>query len=284
MKRSMQDKCINLIPTHKTKDVSVIHPSECISCSFTNFKNRSPAFPHGKVEVYYGLTENFISDITNLNEKLSNNEIERARKFLSDSDRNTYIACHGNLRIILSSKLGRSPSQIEILSDENNKPFLKQNPLHFNISHDRNAFAIAVSEYTPVGIDIEKIKHDLEYSSLLNSVFTSQEISSVRDNPVVAREIFFLLWTRKEALLKAMGTGIIDDLNKIDVSGMANEVRKVNLDNLKIKAPEAVSKDYFIYSLGVSDYYISIALPQQVEIRLVYLNEVASLQNLIPMM
>lgn len=267
----MQEKCINLITAHKTKDAVIIHPSECISCTFTYLNNRDPVFPHGKVEVYYGSNENFISDIEKLADKLSIAEKNRAGKFISDIDRNTYIVCHGFLRIILSLKIGRNPSEIEILADENNKPFLRGNPLYFNISHDRNVFAIVVSEFTPVGVDIEKIKQDLDYSSLLNSVFTKREICCVRGNPVVSTKNFFLLWTRKEALLKAIGTGIIDDLDKIDVSGMANEVSKVDHNNLYIKVPGSVFKDYYIYSLCVSDFYISVALPQQETINIINL-------------
>lgn len=267
----MQEKCINLNTAHKTKDAVIIHPSECISCSFTNLNNRGPVFPHGKVEVYYGSNESFISDIEKLADKLSIAEKNRAGKFISDIDRNTYIVCHSFLRIILSSKIGRNPSEIEILADENNKPFLRGNPLYFNISHDRNVFAIVVSEFTPVGVDIEKIKQDLDYSSLLNSVFTKREICYVRDNPVFSTKNFFLLWTRKEALLKAIGTGIIDDLDRIDVSDMANELSKVDHNNLNIKVPGSVFKDYYIYSRCVSDFYISIALPQQEPINIINL-------------
>jgi len=283
MKRTTQDKYTPLIPSDKTKDVVVIQPSECISCTFTNKTNSVSVLPHGRVDVYHGSTETFKSNIAKLNDKLSLNEKERSSKFLFESDRYTYIVCHAYLRMILSLKLGRPPSQIEILVDENNKPFVEDNPLYFNISHDRNVFAIVFSDYTPVGIDIEKIKRDLDYSSLLNSVFTGKEICYVLDNPAISPEMFFLLWTRKEALLKAIGTGIIEDLNKIDVSDKTNEVSKVNPDNLNIKVPGSVFKDYFIYSLGVTDYYISIALPQQAEIRLENLNENACSQHLIPM-
>ncbi|MDB5210668.1 MAG: 4-phosphopantetheinyl transferase, partial [Sediminibacterium sp.] len=55
---------------------------------------------------------------------------------------------------------------------------------------------------------------EFAYDEILNRCFDIDEINSIKDtrDPLA---VFYLLWTRKESLLKAVGTGILDDLTKV---------------------------------------------------------------------
>lgn len=88
------------------------------------------------------------------------------------------------------------------------KPYLKQGPF-FSISHCKTAVAVAIDEQHEIGIDIESIRHASE--ALIKRTMNEQEqaLIAAAENKDCA---FTDLWTQKEAILKARGTGIEDDL------------------------------------------------------------------------
>ncbi len=94
--------------------------------------------------------------------------------------------------------------------NEYRKPYLKEGP-YFSISHCKNAIAVAVYEQE-VGIDIESIRKADEalVERTMNRV-EQEQIARVAS----ADEAFTALWTRKEAVLKMRGTGILDDLHEV---------------------------------------------------------------------
>lgn len=96
--------------------------------------------------------------------------------------------------------------EVAVEHNDGGAPFLPAYPdLHISISHCRTAVAVAVCDKRAVGIDIEsRRKVD---SGLMQRVCTSDELDAIRrsDDPTMA---FLRLWTRKEAVLKCLGTGI----------------------------------------------------------------------------
>lgn len=101
--------------------------------------------------------------------------------------------------------------------NEHDKPFM-QNALgdciegiDFNISHCKNAIAVVLSN-RPVGVDVESFRHAED--ALLRRTMNPEEQEEVR---VAAdpTEAFTRLWTRKEAVLKLRGTGLVDDLHGV---------------------------------------------------------------------
>lgn len=93
------------------------------------------------------------------------------------------------------------------------KPYLLGFPdIHFNISHSGDLLVCAVST-KPVGIDAEKIG---EYSKkVIERICSSKELEKVLKSDDRNLE-FCRLWTKKEAYLKLLGTGI-QTLNLKDV-------------------------------------------------------------------
>ena len=101
--------------------------------------------------------------------------------------------------------------------NEHDKPFM-QNALgeriegvDFSISHCKNAIAVVLSD-RPVGVDVESFRHAEE--ALLRRTMNPEEQGEVRAAADPA-EAFTRLWTRKEAVLKLRGTGLVDDLHSV---------------------------------------------------------------------
>mgnify|MGYP002521683211 FL=1 len=105
---------------------------------------------------------------------------------------------------------------------ENGKPYLRDHPrIHFNLSHCRKGVICAMGD-SPVGCDIEAIPGCLD-PDLMEACFSAGEREWIllADDPRVA---FARLWTRKEALLKLHGIGLVDSLPTLLTSPLAEEV------------------------------------------------------------
>lgn len=112
---------------------------------------------------------------------------------------------------------GLQPEMPEIAYTPEGQPFLKSHPLlHISITHCKCAVAVALHDQ-PIGIDAESIR---PYNKNLSErVFSPEEIAAIEssDNP---DSLFSKLWTRKEAYVKYLGTGIkgFDQLRSIPVA------------------------------------------------------------------
>ena len=91
----------------------------------------------------------------------------------------------------------------EWLYNEHGKPYFENGP-YFSISHCKEGIAVAVSE-EPIGIDIEGIRKVDE--DLIERVMNTQEQAKITAAKEPERE-FTRLWTQKEAIVKAQGSGI----------------------------------------------------------------------------
>ena len=103
------------------------------------------------------------------------------------------------------------------LYNEHGAPYLQDGPC-FSISHCKQGIAVAVSDL-PIGIDIEGLRRVDE--ALVRKTMNLEEQAQIAmsQNPEVE---FIRLWTRKEAYVKMLGTGIISDMHGIlsDVSSV----------------------------------------------------------------
>lgn len=115
------------------------------------------------------------------------------------------------------------------------------NNIHFNVSHSGDYVLMSVAD-KPVGIDIEGIDYKIDPLRLGETVFSPSE------NALINGDIknFFMLWTKKEALFKAEGTGFINDY--------------YNKTNLTLDLVEE-TRDYIISStIFFEEYYLSICI------------------------
>ncbi|GAA0555825.1 4'-phosphopantetheinyl transferase family protein [Chitinophaga japonensis] len=86
------------------------------------------------------------------------------------------------------------------------RPYFEHTDLDFNISHSGNYVICAIAEHNKIGIDIEEVKpvclDDFE------TLFSEAELLEIRRDPCLEQDAFYSLWTQKEALVKAEGSGL----------------------------------------------------------------------------
>lgn len=138
------------------------------------------------------------------------------------------------LRQLLAPKLLLSPSQIPISINNKGKPTLfgpdkwppnsllpdsllpdESNPnWHFNISHSGSLLALAISNQAPLGVDLESRQlSSAQIQRLARRYFSEDEQVWLAQYPESAH--FLRLWTIKEAVLKAHGGGIANNLSAV---------------------------------------------------------------------
>lgn len=139
---------------------------------------------------------------------LSEKELAKALRYVREADRKRYIADKYFLRSLLSGITSVPAREIEFNYTADKKPFV--NGVEFNVSHSGNYVLTAIGSQV-VGIDIELQNLDFEFESLLPNNFSGDEIVFIDGKAMN----FYQLWTRKEALLKATGEGITNNLDKV---------------------------------------------------------------------
>ena len=127
------------------------------------------------------------------------------------------------LRTYLSDKINLKPNQIIFNTNDKGKPFLKENSIHFNITHSGD-WVLAAFSNDIVGIDVELI-HKVNYD-IATRFFSTKECNDLFNiiDDEARKSYFFDLWTLKESYLKAIGTGLTKPLNTFTISFNANNI------------------------------------------------------------
>jgi 4'-phosphopantetheinyl transferase len=142
---------------------------------------------------------------------LSLSERSRAGQFVFEMDRLRFVAAHGLVRLVLASYLGCPPDVLEFVAGPGGKPLLEGpgGGLKFNLSHSAELGLVAVARDREVGVDVEKVRRIDALNSLARLCLSQLEASCIARLPQHKRlAAFFACWTRREAVLKGIGTGL----------------------------------------------------------------------------
>lgn len=144
---------------------------------------------------------------------LDDAERQAAGRFVFAKDEARFTAGRAFLRTILAGYLGADPRSLQFTRGEHGKPRLREGAtaadLAFNVSHAERLGLIAVSAGLEVGVDVEWLDRRAEHLALARHSFAPEEAAQLQtltgDELVGA---FFRCWTRKEAVIKAVGKGL----------------------------------------------------------------------------
>ncbi len=129
-------------------------------------------------------------------------ELQRAARFVRAGDGRRYLASHAALRRLLGLRDGWRAAA-------NGKPALASPPPHFNLSRRGGVALIGISATHEVGVDVELLQTMADATELAQLHFTPRERDGVARESGAARDRAFLrCWTRKEACMKATGSGL----------------------------------------------------------------------------
>jgi len=138
---------------------------------------------------------------------LSFAEQQAAQKKANLYLRDQAILSYALRRNKLAAFLNTDPRQLIFHLTANKKPMLVDAQLHFNVSHTEHYFALLINKHHAVGVDIESLQRSVDFLALAKRFFSVTEIKFL-EQAADKKNIFFRLWTAKEALLKASGVGL----------------------------------------------------------------------------
>lgn len=180
---------------------------------------------------------------------LDADEQDHAARFVFAHDRRRYLRAHMQMRQVLGAYLDQSPDVLHFFAGPHGKPALSQRhsrgtaELRFNLSHSGDYAVLALSNGHEVGVDIEMLRPGIAEPGLAAQVLSPQELQVLSSVPPTVADTFFLNgWTRKEAVLKALGCGLSRELRDLTV-GLDQQRRWLQLD-LDQPAIEVVSFDF----------------------------------------
>ncbi|MCC4265360.1 4'-phosphopantetheinyl transferase superfamily protein [Oceanimonas baumannii] len=165
-------------------------------------------------------TELLICDAMTINSpedaynQLSETEKQRLNAMTNMLQARLFILSRYLLRQRLSSLLNLAPAMLSFYHTPKGKPELASGALSFNLSHSGSLLALAISSDT-VGVDVEsRVLAPERIARLARRYLTTEEQQWLAQSQRPGHD-FQQLWTIKEAVLKADGGGIANNLHQV---------------------------------------------------------------------
>lgn len=163
-------------------------------------------------------------------------ERDRAARFRFEHLRIRHVAAHAGMRRLLGEWLDLDPASVPLTTTGNGKPVLGPEAAalagsrartvapHFNLTHCEAVGYLGIATFE-IGVDVEATRPLADLDALAEACCSRNECARLARLPAASRAAAFLrLWTRKEAALKAWGTGI-GEVPLPDVEAHADTLR-----------------------------------------------------------
>ncbi|MCU0735566.1 MAG: 4'-phosphopantetheinyl transferase superfamily protein [Methylotetracoccus sp.] len=188
-------------------------------------------------------------DVVRLAGLLSAGERERAAGFRFERHRRRYVIGRAALRGVLGTLVDCDPAALPLLTESGGKPALRCGPA-FNVSHSEEHLVIGIAHEGRLGVDAEVKKSIPDAMELANGSFADDEIAVLETLSASERsEAFLKIWTRKESLLKALGTGLSMPLNQVSMQsgeGQGNQL-------ISSRSGSVDPRRWWVRSVGLRD-------------------------------
>ena len=156
---------------------------------------------------------------------LSDDERSRAQAFRYPDLKRKFTLARGVLRVLIGRYLGVLPEAVAFRYNAAGKPELSRGDsgLHFNVSHSGGLAAYGFAIAGEVGIDVEQVRPIPDLEAVAAAHFSAAECSELfAADPASRFEIFYRFWTRKEAYVKAVGSGLAIPLQSLDLGSCSS--------------------------------------------------------------
>ena len=159
------------------------------------------------------------AELDRLAASLSEEERQRAARYVFERDARRFMVARGILRTVLGRYLQSSAATIRFCYSIQGKPALASGSAPcFNVAHSHELALFVLARGRPVGIDVEKYRPLDNAEGIARRFFSPPEIKVLlATEPEERTRRFFQIWTHKEAIVKALGEGLSHPLDAFDV-------------------------------------------------------------------
>lgn len=181
---------------------------------------------------------------------LSPEETKFAARHHFVKDLREFVVTRAVLRQILARYTGQSPAGLIFESSPSSKPALQgAGSPHFSVSHCSDLALLAFARFR-IGIDVEQVRPGNFWQEMIGQYLSPQEHAYLEALPARSRtSALFRVWTRKEAVLKAVGTGLLYPPHQVNVLPENKEPSTVNL----------LGRNWFVRQLSAPERYAAAA-------------------------
>ena len=193
-------------------------------------------------------------------EWLDNSERARRRRFRHAGARRRFVLCRAALRAMLRERLGCGNDQLSFDSSQRGKPFALVDgvlaPVSFSVSHSGRHGLIAVAPTGRVGIDVEDRAARADMDAVAAMTFAPVERAELAAASGGRRtDLFFTVWTTKEAIVKALGVGLSRDLRRLEIPRAMRRGAKQAV----LRLPDLPTEIWQLENLGSPEFAAAIA-------------------------
>lgn len=147
-------------------------------------------------------------------ELLSEEEHGRLETFAHQSRRTSFVLGRAAARLLVADRLGVPLDDVRLEVAPGGAVDVAGEDLRLSISHSRDMAAVAVAE-RPVGLDVEWIR--APHPKLHERILSPREEAMVKRLPVSFDQATLLVWTLKEAVTKALRTGLRRSMKSVEL-------------------------------------------------------------------
>lgn len=153
---------------------------------------------------------------------LSEDERQRADKFVFSHHRRQFIISHAFLRQVLAGYVAAKPHELSFRRGSHGKPAVVAptyaTHLQFSLSHCEELALVGVASQ-PIGVDVEVMRQSMDCEDVAGHYLHPLESRTLaRLSSHERRDAFYRCWTRKEAIVKAIGCGLSIPLDSFRVT------------------------------------------------------------------
>lgn len=158
----------------------------------------------------------------------NHDERQRLAALRQQLDRDRFSVGCALVRLLAGTYLGQAPAEVRVhrgcreCGKPHGKPRLvspSATDLQLSVSHAGDRVVVAYTRGAPIGVDVEPLGLEVDVDALIDLAASLKEARALATlEPQDRARAFMVLWTRKEALLKATGQGLKVALSKVVVS------------------------------------------------------------------
>jgi 4'-phosphopantetheinyl transferase len=199
---------------------------------------------NNQVHIWRAKLDLSANEIVRLETLLSEDEKLRANRFRFPQHRRRFIAARAILREILANYLQINSYALRFEYSDRGKPKLAKSmeasSWQFNVSHSQELALYGFTCHKRIGVDVEYLRPMDDAAKIAERFFSAQESQLIANlTGEQQKQVFFQLWTAKEAYLKAIGVGLVGSLAGVNIDLDLD----IDLDQAKSLALLSIEED-----------------------------------------